>query len=230
MQKPLHAYLSEFFGTLLLVLIGCGAAVISGAQIGILGVSLAFGIALMGLVYIFGPASGCHVNPAVTIGLFLSGKFDREHVLPYIAFQMLGAAAGAYILSHIAMGKTGFVLDQHFALNGFDHLSPAGYSMMGVGIAETVLTAVLILAVLATTTKGVPSGFGAILVGLVLAVLHLVAIPISNASLNVARSFGPALIAMDKIALHQLLYFAGFHILGAVLAVTIHKMVNGNKA
>ncbi len=225
MSRYISSYVAEFIGTGLLVLLGCGSAVLAGSHIGFIGVSFAFGFTLMALAYIIGPVSGCHINPGVTIGLALAGKFDKARVIPYIFVQILGAILGAYVLQSIAVGMPGFDITKGFALNGFGELSPSHASMISVAITEVVLTGVLIFAVLGTTEKGFPMGFGPLLVGVTLVVLLLVAIPLSNASLNFARSFGPAVVSMNAAALQQLPYFFVFNGVGAVLGVILHKVI-----
>ncbi|MBX9977553.1 MAG: aquaporin [Alphaproteobacteria bacterium] len=225
MTKSFSSYIAEFLGTLFLVFLGCGAAVLAGSHIGFIGVSFAFGLTLLVLAYMIGPVSGCHVNPGVTIGLTLCGKFEKSHVVPYIISQLLGATVGAFILLFIAKGLPGFDLAKGFALNGFGDLSPSHYSMMVVGIIEVILSALLVFAVLSTTTKGFPAGFGPILVGTTLLIGHLVSIPVSNASINFARTFGPALVSGSEVAIHQLPYFLLFNAVGAVLGAIMHKLV-----
>lgn len=225
MSKSIQAYVAELLGTMFLVLIGCGSIVLTGGTIGMLGIALTFGLTLLVLAYIFGPISGCHLNPAVTLGLTISGKFDITHTIQYIIAQLIGAFLGAYILHHIAMGVAGFDMAQGFATNQFPH---EGAKFMTVAITEMLLIGVLVLAVLSTTDKGFPAGFGPITVGMTLLVIHIIAIPASGASLNFARSFGPALIAKGQ-AIDCLAYLAAFNVGGAIVGFILHKLVHLGK-
>lgn len=213
MQK----YIAEIFGTLCLVLFGCGSAVLAGSHIGIVGISLTFGLTLLSLAYLLGPISGCHLNPAVTLALAFSKKINNKEVLPYIIAQIVGGIIGAYILLHIAEGKAGFSITHGFACNGFDHHSPEGYSMISCLITEVLMTLVLLMAVLATTKKNFPSGFTGIVVGLTLTSIHLVSIPVTNTSVNLARSIGVA-VMHGGWALEQLWLFALAQLIAVALA------------
>jgi aquaporin Z len=200
---------AEFLGTFWLVFGGCGAAVISAAfpqlGIGFLGVALAFGLTLLTMAYTIGPISGCHINPAVTFGLWLAKRFPARDVIPYWIAQVLGAIAAAGVLYVIASGKPGFVTGQ-FASNGYGPLSPGGYPMISALIIEIVCTFAFLMVILGATDRRAPVGFAGIAIGLVLTLIHLVAIPVDNTSVNPARSTGPAIFA-GPAALSQLWLF-----------------------
>ncbi|RZI46687.1 aquaporin [Candidatus Finniella inopinata] len=217
-------YFAEFIGTLLLVVMGVGAAVLAGSSIGFLGVSLAFGLTLMLLAYTIGPVSGCHINPAVTLALCFAGKFQARHVIPYIIMQVAGALVGAAIVYVIASGKAGFDVHAGFASNGFGAHSPMGYTCMAAAIIEVVTTAVLVFAVLCTTRNNFPAGFGGLLVGITLVAIHLVSIPVTNTSANFARSFATAVFA-GRIFLDQLWLFGAAHIIASIAAVTVFRIL-----
>jgi aquaporin Z len=219
----MNKYLAEILGTCLLVLIGCGSAVLAGAHIGFAGVALAFGFALLLLVYWLGPISGCHLNPAVTLSLAFSKKFPAREVAPYIVAQVVGGIIGAYILLHIAQGHTHFnVHTAGFACNGFGEHSPEKYSQGSCLITEVVMTLVLLLAVLSTTRKKFPSEMAGIFLGITLAAVHLVSIPVTNTSVNMARSIGVALLH-GGWAVQQLWLFAVAQLIAVVLAVVIFQ-------
>jgi aquaporin Z len=217
-------YLAEFIGTLLLVLIGCGSAVIAGSHIGIIGVGLAFGLTLMSLIYIIGPVSGCHINPAVTLGLTFAGKFPLKDVIPYIVMQILGGLAAGYLLFLIASGKVGFDVAAGFATNGFAEYSPDKYSLVSGGIIEVIITAFLVLAVLATTHSSFPSMMSGVFVGITLIAIHLISVPITNTSANIARTIGVDFF-QKTLATSQVLYFAIFHFIAAVIAVILFRIL-----
>ncbi len=188
-------YLAEFFGTFVLVFGGCGAAVLAGDKIGFAGVAFAFGLSLLAMVYTIGPISGCHVNPAVTLGLLLSGKFESKHVPGYIIAQILGAIVAAAVLLMIATGRNGGYDPalSGFAANGFGEHSPGNYGLGAAFVAEVVLTFFLVFTVLGATDAKAPVGFAGLAIGLVLTLIHLVGIPVTNTSVNPARSIGPAI-------------------------------------
>ncbi len=219
--------MAEMFGTLFLVLCGCGAAVLAGAGVGALGVALAFGLAVVAMAYTVGPISGCHLNPAVTVGLWANGRFDAKDVLPYIIAQCIGAIIGAGALHVIASGMPDFAAGG-FASNGYGDHSPGGYSMQAVLMCEVVMTALLVLVVLGSTSKSVPNGFAPLAIGLTLTLIHIVSIPVSNTSVNPARSLGPALFA-DGWAMDQLWMFWVAPLAGAVLASLVYRMVTDGK-
>ncbi|MFV8749812.1 aquaporin Z [Nannocystaceae bacterium ST9] len=216
---------AEFIGTFWLVFAGCGAAVLAGSQIGWLGVSLAFGLSVLTMAYAIGHVSGCHLNPAVSIGLAIAHRFEPRDLAPYIAAQVLGALAGAAVLYLIASGKAGFDLaGSGFAANGFAEHSPGRYSMNAALIAEVVLTFVFLFIILGATDSRAPAGLAPIAIGLGLTLIHLVGIPITNLSVNPARSTGPA-VFVGGWALEQLWLFWAAPIVGAVLAGIAYPMV-----
>lgn len=220
----MNKYLAESLGTAFLVLLGCGSAVLAGSHIGFTGIALTFGLTLLLLVYWLGPISGCHLNPAVTLSLFFTKKLPVSEVLPYIIAQIVGAIIGAFILLHIAEGHHGFSLMAGFACNGFGEHSPGGYSQISCLITEVLMTLVLLLAVLSTTRKKFPSDVAGIFLGFTLAVIHLVSIPVTNTSVNLARSIGPAVVH-GGWAIHQLWLFAVAQIIAVVLAVVINNIL-----
>jgi aquaporin Z len=211
---------AEFIGTLWLTLGGCGAAVLAAAfpevGIGLLGVSLAFGLTVLTMAYAIGHISGCHLNPAVTLGLVAGGRFPAAMALPYIFVQVLGAIAGAGILYAIASGKPGFELGG-FAANGFGEHSPGKYGMNAALICEVVMTFFFIVIIMGATHGRAPAGFAPIAIGFGLTLIHLISIPVTNTSVNPARSTGPALV-VGGWALQQLWLFWVAPIIGAVIA------------
>src|SRR5512147_302534 len=188
---------AEFLGTFWLVFGGCGSAVIAaafpGVGIGFLGVALAFGLTVLTMAYAIGHISGCHLNPAVSVGLWAGRRFPARDLPPYVVAQVLGAVAGAAVLYLIASGKEGFTLAAGFAANGFDAHSPGGYSFAACAVAEVVLTAMFLFIILGATDVRAPSGFAPIAIGLALTLIHLIGIPVTNTSVNPARSTGVAL-------------------------------------
>ena len=230
--------LAEFFGTFWLVFGGCGSAVLAAKflamedatpinlGIGFVGVSLAFGLTVMTMAYAIGHISGCHLNPAVSVGLCVGGRFDKSELLPYIAAQVLGGAAGAGVLAVIAGGQAGFSMSGGFASNGFGDHSPGHYTMMAAFVAEFVLTFFFLLIILGATDKRAPQGFAPIAIGLGLTLIHLIGIPVTNLSVNPARSTGPA-IFVGGWAIQQLWLFWLAPILGAALAGVIYPMMAG---
>lgn len=217
---------AEFFGTLWLVLGGCGSAVIAAAfpevGIGLLGVALAFGLTVLTMAFAIGHISGCHLNPAVSFGLWAGGRFPAAELLPYIIAQVAGGIAGAGILYLIASGQEGFSLAGGFASNGFGEHSPGGYSMLSVMICEVVMTLFFLIIILGATDERAPKGFAPIAIGLGLTLIHLISIPVSNTSVNPARSTGPALFVGDR-AVSQLWLFWVAPIVGAILAGFIYR-------
>lgn len=224
MFKKLSA---EFLGTFWLVFGGCGSAVLAAAfpevGIGLLGVAFAFGLTVLTMAYTVGGISGGHFNPAVSVGLTVAGKFPAASLVPYIVAQVVGAIAAAGVLYLIASGKAGFQAGG-FASNGYGELSPGGYSLTAVLVAEVVLTAFFLIIILGSTHGRVPAGFAPIAIGLGLTLIHLVSIPVSNTSVNPARSTGVALFA-DTAAVSQLWLFWLAPILGAVIGAVIWKVV-----
>jgi len=223
MSKKLMA---EFVGTFWLVLGGCGSAVLAAgvADVGIgwLGVSLAFGLTVLTMAYAVGHISGGHFNPAVTLGLVLGGRHDAKEMVPYWVAQVAGSVAAAAVLYVIATGAAGNTGVGGFASNGFDAASPQGYSMLAVLVTEIVMTAFFLIIILGATSAGAPAGFGPIAIGLGLTLIHLISIPVSNTSVNPARSTGVALFA-DGPALGQLWLFWVAPLVGAALGAIIWK-------
>ena len=226
---------AEFFGTFVLVFGGCGSAVLAAVflnpdnsninlGIGLLGVSLAFGLTVLTMAFAIGHISGCHLNPAVSIGLAVAKRFPFKEVIPYIVAQVLGGVWGSVVLYQIAKGKPLFSLEGGFAANGFGAHSPGGYQMESAFLAETVLTFIFLLVILGATDKRAPKGFAPIAIGLALTLIHLIGIPVTNLSVNPARSTGPAIIVGDW-ALSQLWLFWAAPILGAILAGLLYAFV-----
>jgi len=231
--------LAEFMGTFWLVFGGCGSAVLAAKfqiggvdthlGIGFAGVSLAFGLTVMTMAYAIGHISGCHLNPAVSVGLAVAGRFKFSELLPYIVAQVIGAAAASSVLYAIASGgQTGFSLDGGFACNGYDMKSPGGYSMLSALIAEVVLTFMFLMIILGSTDKRAPAGFAPIAIGLGLTLIHLIGIPVTNLSVNPARSTGPALFVQGW-ALQQLWLFWVAPIIGAAVAGLAYQTIFEDK-
>jgi aquaporin Z len=222
LQKKMTA---EFIGTLWLVFGGCGSAVIAAGfpkvGIGLLGVALAFGLTVLTMAYAIGHISGCHLNPAVSIGLCVGKRFPASELLPYIVAQVLGGIAGAGILYVIASGSGGFILSSGFAANGYGEHSPGFYSMGSALVAEVVLTFMFLMIILGSTDKRAPQGFAPIAIGLGLTLIHLIGIPVTNLSVNPARSTGPA-VFVGGWALAQLWAFWVAPIVGAILAGVVY--------
>lgn len=220
-------YTAEFIGTFWLVLGGCGSAVLAAAfpelGIGLHGVSLAFGLTVLTMAYAIGHISGCHLNPAVSIGLWAGGRFPAKELLPYIASQVLGAIAAAGILYLIATGKVDFNVGG-FASNGFGERSPGGYSMLAALLTEVVMTMFFLLVIMGATDKRAPQGFAPLAIGLCLTLIHLVSIPVTNTSVNPARSTGVAFFAVDG-AVSQLWLFWVAPIVGAVLGAIVYRFI-----
>lgn len=228
MQK----YGAEFFGTFWLVLGGCGSAVLAAAfpqvGIGLLGVSLAFGLTVLTMAYAIGHISGCHLNPAVSIGLWAGGRFPTSQLLPYIISQVLGALAAGGVLYLVASGKAGFDLAGGFASNGFGDHSPGGYSLMAALITEVVMTMFFLIVILGSTDKRAPQGMAPIAIGLCLTLIHLISIPVTNTSVNPARSTGVALY-VGGWAVEQLWLFWLAPIVGALLGAAIYKFLGSSE-
>ena len=220
---------AEFFGTFWLVFGGCGSAVLAAAfpevGIGLLGVSLAFGLTVLTMAYTVGGISGGHFNPAVSLGLAIGGRFEFKDMIGYWIAQVAGGIVGAAILYFIASGKAGFVAGG-FASNGYDTLSPGGYSMLAVLVMEVVMTAFFLIIILGSTSKAAPAGFAPIAIGLGLTLIHLVSIPVSNTSVNPARSLAAAIFA-DNGALGQVWLFWVAPLAGAALGAIIWKSLLG---
>ena len=220
---------AEFIGTFWLVLGGCGSAVLaaafSGVGIGLLGVSLAFGLTVLTMAYAIGHISGCHLNPAVTLGLCVSGRFKATEVVPYWIAQVLGAIVAAALLYLIASGKAGFELSSGLASNGYADHSPGGYSLTAGFVTEVTMTFMFLMIILGTTDRRAPQGFAPIAIGLALTLIHLISIPVTNTSVNPARSTGPALI-VGGWALQQLWLFWVAPLIGAALAGAAYRWVD----
>jgi aquaporin Z len=222
---------AEFIGTFWLVFGGCGSAVLAaafpGLGIGFVGVSLAFGLTVLTMAYAIGHVSGCHLNPAVSFGLWAGKRFAGKDLVPYMIAQVLGAIAAAAVLYMIASGRAGFEIGS-FAANGYDKYSPGGYSMPAALVTEGVLTFMFIFIILGATDKRAPAGFAPIAIGLSLTLIHLISIPVTNTSVNPARSTGPALF-VGGWALSQLWLFWVAPIVGGILAGFIYPRVTGEK-
>jgi aquaporin Z len=224
---------AEFIGTFWLVLGGCGSAVLAaafpGVGIGLLGVSFAFGLTVLTMAFAIGHISGCHLNPAVTLGLAVSGRFKASEVLPYWIAQVLGAIAAAALLYLIASGKAGFDLSGGLASNGYAEHSPGRYSLMAGFVTELTMTFMFLMIILGTTDRRAPQGFAPIAIGLALTLIHLISIPVTNTSVNPARSTGPALI-VGGWALQQLWLFWVAPLIGAALAGTVYRWAGKSEA
>ena len=228
MQK----YVAEFFGTFWLVLGGCGSAVLAAAfpevGIGLLGVSLAFGLTVLTMAYAIGHISGCHLNPAVSIGLWAGGRFSASDLVPYIIAQVVGAVVAGGTLYMIASGQAGFDVSAGFASNGYGEHSPGGYSMQAALITEVVMTMMFLFIILGATDSRAPAGFAPIAIGLGLTLIHLISIPVTNTSVNPARSTGVAVFAGDW-AVSQLWLFWLAPIVGGVLGAVIYRVVSSSQ-
>ncbi len=221
-------YAAEFFGTFWLVLGGCGSAVLAAAfpevGIGLVGVSLAFGLTVLTMAYAIGHISGCHLNPAVSIGLWAGGRFDSKELFPYIIAQVLGGIAAGGVLFVIASGKADFSTAGGFASNGFGLHSPGGYSFLAAVVTEVVMTAMFLIIILGSTDKRAPQGFAPIAIGLGLTLIHLISIPVTNTSVNPARSLGVA-VYVGGWAISQLWVFWVAPIAGAVLGAFAYRFI-----
>ena len=225
-------YSAEFIGTFWLVLGGCGSAVLAAAfpevGIGLLGVSFAFGLTVLTMAFAIGHISGCHLNPAVSIGLCAGGRFPASQLVPYIIAQVLGAITAGAVLFVIASGKEGFDLAAGFASNGYGVHSPGGYSMLAALVTEVVMTMMFLFVIMGVTDDRAPAGFAPIGIGLCLTLIHLISIPVTNTSVNPARSTGVAIFAGDW-ALTQLWLFWLAPIVGAVLGAVIYRYIGTQK-
>lgn len=225
-------YGAEFFGTFWLVLGGCGSAVLAAAfpkvGIGLLGVSLAFGLTVLTMAFAIGHISGCHLNPAVSLGLWAGGRFPAKELLPYIVSQVLGAILAGGVLYLIASGKTGFDVSAGFASNGYGAHSPGGYSLLAALITEVVMTMMFLLVILGSTDKRAPHGLAPIAIGLCLTLIHLISIPVTNTSVNPARSTGVAVFVGDW-AIAQLWLFWVAPIVGGLLGATIYRFIGSEE-
>ncbi|HEY4083364.1 MAG TPA: aquaporin Z [Burkholderiaceae bacterium] len=225
----MKAYLAESFGTFWLVLGGCGSAVLAAAfphvGIGLLGVSLAFGLTVLTMAFAIGPISGCHLNPAVSVGLWVGGRFPASKLLPYIVAQVIGAVAAGGVLYVIASGAPGFDVSGGFASNGYGEHSPGHYSMLAALVCEVVMTMFFLIVILGSTDKTASAGFAPIPIGLALTLIHLISIPVTNTSVNPARSTGVALYVGDW-AVSQLWLFWVAPIAGAALGALVYRLLS----
>jgi aquaporin Z len=222
-------YIAESVGTFWLVLGGCGSAVLAAAfpdvGIGLLGVSLAFGLTVLTMAFAIGHISGCHLNPAISIGLWAGGRFPANQILPYIVAQVVGAIVAGGVLFLIASGKAGFELSAGFASNGYGEHSPGGYSLLAALTTEIVMTMMFLFVIMGATDKRAPQGLAPIAIGLCLTLIHLISIPVTNTSVNPARSTGVALF-VGGWALEELWLFWVAPIIGAVLGATIYRTIS----
>ncbi len=226
--------LAEFLGTFWLVLGGCGSAVLAAAfpdvGIGLLGVALAFGLTVMTMAYAIGHVSGCHLNPAVTLGLWAGGRFPAREIPLYIAAQVMGAIVAAFTLYFIASGQPGYALAPNgLAVNGVGELSPGGYSMTAGLVTEVIMTAFFLIIIMGSTHSRAPAGFAPIAIGLGLTLIHLISIPVTNTSVNPARSTGPALV-VGGLALQQLWLFWVAPIVGGMIGGVLYKSLSPEQA
>lgn len=225
-------YAAELIGTFWLVLGGCGSAVLAAAfpdvGIGLLGVSLAFGLTVLTMAYTIGHISGCHLNPAVSIGLWAGGRFPTNQLAPYIAAQVLGAVLAAAVLYVIASGAVGFDVTKGFASNGYGEHSPGGYSLVSALVIEVVMTMFFLIIIMGATDERAPKGFAPIAIGLALTLIHLISIPVTNTSVNPARSTGVALFVGDW-AIAQLWLFWVAPIVGGVLGAVTYRFIASEK-
>ncbi|TCN70597.1 aquaporin Z [Acetobacteroides hydrogenigenes] len=221
----MNKYFAEFIGTFVLVLIGCGSAVVAGSQIGFLGISMAFGLAVLVMVYAIGNISGCHINPAITISMLVAGKISGKDTVGYLIAQFLGGIVGALILYLIASGKADYSLAANgLGQNGYGELSPMKYGIGAAFLAEVVLTFIFLIVIFGATSPKAPSGFAGIAIGWSLAIIHMVGIPITGTSVNPARSFGPALIVGGE-ALSQVWLFLLAPIIGGIVAALVWNYI-----
>lgn len=225
-------YVAESFGTFWLVLGGCGSAVLAAAfphlGIGLLGVSLAFGLTVLTMAYAIGHISGCHLNPAVSLGLWMGGRFPANQLLPYIASQVIGAIVAGGVLYLIASGKAGFDLAAGFASNGYGEHSPDGYSLLSALVTEVVMTMMFLLIILGATDTRAPQGLAPVAIGLGLTLIHLISIPVTNTSVNPARSLGVAVYVGDW-ALAQLWLFWVAPLIGAVMGALVYRFIGSSE-
>jgi aquaporin Z len=229
----MKAYGAEFLGTFWLVIGGCGSAVLAAAfphvGIGLLGVSLAFGLTVLTMAFAIGHISGCHLNPAVSIGLWAGGRFPAAKLAPYVVAQVLGAIAAGGVLYVIASGASGFDVSAGFASNGYGAHSPGGYSLPAALVCELVMTAFFLIVILGATDKRAPAGFAPIAIGLALTLIHLISIPVTNTSVNPARSTGVA-VFVGGWAVAQLWLFWLAPIVGGVVGAVIYRWVADEKS
>jgi len=231
-KSAMKKYSAEFIGTFWLVLGGCGSAVLAAAfpdvGIGLLGVSLAFGLTVLTMAFAIGHISGCHLNPAVSFGLWAGGRFPAKELLPYIVAQVLGGIVAGGVLYLIASGKAGFELSAGFASNGYGAHSPGGYGMLAALITEVVMTMMFLLVILGATDKRAPQGLAPIAIGLCLTLIHLISIPVTNTSVNPARSTAVA-VFVGNWAISQLWLFWVAPIIGAILGAIIYRFIGSKE-
>ncbi|UIP29029.1 aquaporin Z [Photobacterium sp. TLY01] len=224
----MNKYLAEFIGTFWLVLGGCGSAVLAAAfpelGIGLMGVALAFGLTVLTMAFAIGHISGCHLNPAVSVGLWVGGRFPASDLLPYVVAQVLGGIVAGGVLYVIASGQPGFDLSAGFASNGYGEHSPGQYSLLAALVCEVVMTMMFLIVIMGATDSRAPAGFAPIAIGLCLTLIHLISIPVTNTSVNPARSSGVAVYVGDW-AMAQLWLFWLAPIVGAVIGATIYKVI-----
>jgi aquaporin Z len=231
-ENKMKKYGAEFIGTFWLVLGGCGSAVLAAAfpelGIGFVGVSLAFGLTVLTMAFAIGHISGCHLNPAVSFGLWAGGRFPTRELLPYISAQVLGGIVAGGVLYLIASGKAGFDVSAGFASNGYGEHSPGGYSLQAALITEIVMTMMFVIVIMGATDKRAPQGFAPIAIGLCLTLIHLISIPVTNTSVNPARSTGVALYVGDW-AVSQLWLFWLAPIVGAMIGAALYRFISGEE-
>ena len=224
----MNKYLAEFIGTFWLIFGGCGSAIFAAAfpelRIGFLGVALAFGLTVLTGAFALGHISGGHFNPAVSVGLWVGGRFDIKDLIPYVVSQVVGAVLAAWVLYLIVQGQAGFAGTGGFATNGYAELSPGKYSLISALMIEIVLTAMFLIVIMGATDKRAPAGFAPIAIGLALTLIHLISIPVTNTSVNPARSTGVAIFA-ETAALSQLWLFWVAPIVGAIIGAIIYKIL-----
>ena len=224
----MNKYLAEFIGTFWLVFGGCGSAIFAAAfpelGIGFLGVALAFGLTVLTGAFALGHISGGHFNPAVSVGLWVGGRFDTKDLIPYVVSQVVGAVLAAWVLYLIVQGQADFAGTGSFATNGYAELSPGKYSLISALMIEIVLTAMFLIVIMGATDKRAPAGFAPIAIGLALTLIHLISIPVTNTSVNPARSTGVAIFA-ETAALSQLWLFWVAPIVGAIIGAIIYKVL-----
>jgi aquaporin Z len=223
-SSSVKKYVAELVGTFVLVLMGCGSAVLAGSAIGFVGISFAFGLSVLAMVYAIGGISGCHINPAVSISMLAAGKLSVKDTVAYIAAQCVGAIIGAAALYWIATGNPQYSITSGLGQNGYDLASPSGFSMASAFVAEVILTFIFLLVIHGSTSEKAPKGFAGISIGLSLVLIHLVGIPVTGTSVNPARSLGPAII-VGGTALNQLWLFWIAPIIGGLLAAAVWKIL-----
>ena len=232
MKANIRMYAAEMFGTFWLVLGGCGSAVLAAAfpdvGIGLLGVSLAFGLTVLTMAFAIGHISGCHLNPAVSVGLWAGGRFEAKQLLPYMIAQVLGGVIAGGVLFVIASGKEGFDVAAGFASNGYGAHSPGGYSLLAALVTEIVMTMMFLLVILGATDKRAPQGLAPIAIGLCLTLIHLISIPVTNTSVNPARSTGVA-VFVGGWAIGQLWLFWVAPVIGAIIGATIYRAIGSTE-